>query len=68
MVPANSTPESTGGIGPGAWINVGDTALRSELQSGDGSLVNTRYGTLAEYVEKTPSLLATKYMDETEMA
>ena len=68
VVPANSTPESTGGIGPGAWINVGDTALRSELQSGDGSLVNTRYGTLAEYVEKTPSLLATKYMDETEMA
>ncbi|MDE9618401.1 hypothetical protein [Citrobacter portucalensis] len=68
VVSANSTPESTGGIGPGAWINVGDTALRSELQNGDGSLVNTRYGTLAEYVEKTPSLLATKYMDETEMA
>lgn len=68
VVPANSTPESTGGIGPGAWINVGDASLRSELQSGDGSLVNTRYGTLAEYVEKTPSLLATKYMDETEMA
>lgn len=68
VVPANSTPESTGGIGPGAWINVGDASLRSELQNGDGSLVNTRYGTLAEYVEKTPSLLATKYMDETEMA
>lgn len=68
VVPANSTPESTGGIGPGAWINVGDTALRSELQNGDGSLVNTRYGTLDEYVEKTPSILATKYMTDDELA
>ncbi|HAU6709613.1 TPA: hypothetical protein JEL57_001901 [Salmonella enterica subsp. enterica serovar Casablanca] len=42
--------------------------LRQELATGNGSLVNTRYGTLDEYVEKTPSLLATKYMDETEMA
>ncbi|MGO0676858.1 hypothetical protein, partial [Citrobacter werkmanii] len=67
VVPEDSTPETTGGIGPGAWINVGDTALRSELKTGNGSLVNTRYGTLDEYVEKTPSLLATKYMDETEM-
>ncbi|ENQ9603018.1 TPA: hypothetical protein ACSRV8_004317 [Enterobacter hormaechei subsp. steigerwaltii] len=28
VVPANSTPESTGGIGPGAWLSVGDTTAR----------------------------------------
>ncbi|MFS1044282.1 phage head-binding domain-containing protein, partial [Enterococcus faecium] len=32
--------------------------LRQELATGNGSLVNTRYGTLDEYVEKTPSLLS----------
>ena len=33
-VPPDSTPESTGGIGPGKWLNVGDSALRSDLASG----------------------------------
>ena len=28
VVPANSTPENTGGIGPGAWLSVGDTTAR----------------------------------------
>lgn len=42
--------------------------LRLELANGNGSLVNTRYGTLDEYVEKTPSILATKYMTDDEMA
>lgn len=32
-VPAGSTPESAGGIGLGAWVNVGDATLRSELKS-----------------------------------
>lgn len=32
VVLANSTPESTGGIGPGKWLNVGDAALRSEIK------------------------------------
>ncbi|HDR2162344.1 TPA: phage tail protein [Enterobacter cancerogenus] len=39
VVPANSEPGSTGGIGPGAWIGVGDSSLRSSLASdndGDG--------------------------------
>ncbi|WP_314140151.1 hypothetical protein [Buttiauxella noackiae] len=31
VVPENSTPETTGGIGPGEWLNVGDTALRTDL-------------------------------------
>lgn len=30
-VPAGSTPESTGGIGLGAWVSVGDASLRSQL-------------------------------------
>ncbi|HHO0414509.1 TPA: endonuclease/exonuclease/phosphatase family protein [Morganella morganii] len=30
-VPAGSTPESTGGVGIGAWVSVGDAALRQNL-------------------------------------
>ncbi len=30
-VPAGSTPASTGGVGVGAWVGVGDAALRSDL-------------------------------------
>lgn len=36
VVPANSTPASTGGIGPGAWIGVGDASLRAALAASDG--------------------------------
>lgn len=32
-VSAGSTPESTGGIGSGAWLSVGDAALRSEINT-----------------------------------
>lgn len=32
-VAAGSTPTSTGGVGSGAWVSVGDTSLRSELAS-----------------------------------
>ena len=35
-VPQNSTPESTGGVGPEAWISVGDASLRSNLAAPDG--------------------------------
>ena len=37
QVLAGSTPESTGGIGKGAWVSVGDAALRSNLRSPSGS-------------------------------
>ncbi|MBW7749362.1 hypothetical protein K1J40_10145 [Enterobacter roggenkampii] len=37
VVPANSTPESTGGIGAGKWLSVGDSTLRGELAEPDGS-------------------------------
>ncbi|HDR2604841.1 TPA: hypothetical protein ONC58_003993, partial [Enterobacter hormaechei subsp. oharae] len=35
VVPANSTPSETGGIGPGAWLGVGDSSLRASLASDD---------------------------------
>lgn len=37
IVPAGSTPESSGGIGLGAWVSVGDAALRYELGARGGS-------------------------------
>lgn len=41
IVPPNSTPQSTGGQGPGKWLNVGDTVLRNDLASPGGvGLVN----------------------------
>lgn len=36
-VPASSTPETSGGIGLGAWVSVGDASLRSDLASNNGS-------------------------------
>ena len=35
-VPAGSTPESAGGVGTGAWVNVGDASLRSDLSLNNG--------------------------------
>lgn len=41
FVPPSSTPESTGGIGPGKWLSVGDTVLRNDLAATGGvNLVN----------------------------
>ncbi|HEC8325147.1 TPA: hypothetical protein RG501_RS14995 [Providencia rettgeri] len=31
QVPVGSTPQSTGGIGKGAWVSVGDASLRTEI-------------------------------------
>lgn len=44
-VPAGSTPESSGGIGMGAWVSVGDASLRGELSKPTGAgLVGTESG------------------------
>lgn len=44
-VPAASTPESTGGVGPGAWIGVGDATLRSMLAApGGDKMIGSSYG------------------------
>lgn len=41
VVPENSTPAGTGGIGPGAWVGVGDASLRAALAAPGGvDLVN----------------------------
>lgn len=49
-VPVGSTPASTGGIGIGAWISVGDASLRSDLASNSGaSLVKTTDGNSVQY-------------------
>lgn len=37
-VPAGSTPETSGGIGSGAWVSVGDASLRQHLSSSEDSL------------------------------
>lgn len=41
-VPENSTPASTGGVGPGLWLSVGDATLRGMLSAESGAeLVGT---------------------------
>ncbi|WP_284256423.1 sialate O-acetylesterase [Proteus mirabilis] len=36
-VPDGSTPESSGGVGIGAWVSVGDSSLRGDLSKNKGS-------------------------------
>lgn len=48
-VPAGSTPETSGGIGLGAWVSVGDATLRSDLATtvsgkGDNIVIHTQSG------------------------
>lgn len=45
QVPAGSTPQSTGGIGKGAWVSVGDASLRGDLNKNSGaSMIGTTTG------------------------
>ncbi|EOX3278248.1 GDSL-type esterase/lipase family protein [Escherichia coli] len=37
VVPPGSTPESTGGVGEGKWLSVGDASLRETLKSDEGA-------------------------------
>ncbi|WP_272677439.1 hypothetical protein [Providencia sp. PROV076] len=50
QVPAGSTPQSTGGIGKGAWVSVGDASFRSDVKNGDGSLIGLDHGTLKDAI------------------
>lgn len=51
VIPSGSTPTSSGGIGIGASISVGDSALRSMLSSSSGAeMVGYASGTLADQV------------------
>lgn len=50
-VPADSTPATTGGVGEGAWVNVGVSALRNELASiiGPNAIGGATYTSLRKY-------------------
>lgn len=37
VVPVGSTPETTGGVGLGAWLSVGDATLRGQISDPDGA-------------------------------
>ncbi|EIQ0040717.1 hypothetical protein LUG75_000121 [Escherichia coli] len=39
VVPPGSTPVSTGGVGVGAWLSVGDATLRGQLASPEGATI-----------------------------
>lgn len=55
-VPPGSTPASTGGVGSGAWLSVGDASLRSNLASHNppgASLVALANGTVNDTVKHT---------------
>lgn len=54
IVPPNSTPESTGGVGPGKWLNVGDSTLRGDLATGGkASLVGYGDGTVEDELARS---------------
>lgn len=57
VIPASSTPASTGGVGPSAWSPLGEITLRNDLaQSSGATLVGYGGGTVAEKLDtiKTP--------------
>lgn len=54
-VPANSTPDTTGGVGEGSWVDVGQAALRSELNSGS-ALIDGETATRALRLNKRQEL------------
>lgn len=56
-VAAGSTPASSGGVGEGAWISVGDSALRTMLASSDGAaLIGYKKGYVGEINTTAASL------------
>lgn len=65
-VPTASTPASTGGVGAGAWLSVGDAVLRTELSSdaeGNGdSLIAVRQP-YPETVTRTQHALNADYVN-----
>lgn len=53
IVPAGSTPDSTGEVKPGAWVSVGDASLRSNLASDDGAGLVGFKSLLANSIKRT---------------
>ncbi|PPS52031.1 hypothetical protein [Citrobacter braakii] len=60
VVPPGSTPDSTGGIGAGKWVGVGDAALRSDLNKPEGAeLVRAADGeTVQQHLDENESDIA----------
>lgn len=59
-VPADSTPDTTGGIGPGKWLSVGDAALRQQLASDSDSLGDALVTTKQPYTGAKNQTVHTK--------
>ncbi|EIC6850884.1 hypothetical protein LAI67_002142 [Salmonella enterica subsp. enterica serovar Johannesburg] len=59
-VPENSTPESTGGVGTGAWLSVSDAALREDLsKDGGAALIGSSSGaTVQQEIDNSKSRIA----------
>lgn len=57
-VPAASSPSTTGGISSGAWVSVGDAALRNDLAATDSTVPvgGVNAGTLPFYVDDVATL------------
>lgn len=55
-VDAGSTPHTSGGVGVGAWIGIGDASLRAMLASSDGTSLIHHKG------ENTPDAPLNKYL------
>lgn len=53
IVPAGSTPDSTGEVKSGAWVSVGDASLRSNLASDDGAGLVGFKSPLANSIKRT---------------
>lgn len=55
VIPASSTPNSTGGVANGAWRPLGDITLRGQLAAATGgSLVGIRQSNVLAELEVTP--------------
>ncbi|WP_227160107.1 tail fiber/spike domain-containing protein [Enterobacter cloacae] len=64
VVPNGSTPGTAGGVGVGAWISVGDSALRSLLESVNGAKnIGNGQSTVDQFLYHTPEEFYTTNMD-----
>jgi len=54
-VDAGSTPETSGGVGVGAWVGIGDASLRAMLatSSGSGMIGKNGGGTVQDFIDET---------------
>ncbi len=62
VVPENATPETTGGVGPGKWLNVGDTVLRNQLSSLGGFSFIGQCGSVVQLRSVEPSYIGQKIL------